>query len=82
MAENNIFNSRSLEALDSNDDIFESARVTKPSLTIVLCAMVVMCAVVAYWCIFGTMNYKVSAQGVVFPALWHHERSRMRETEG
>lgn len=67
MAENNIFNSRSLEALDSNDDIFESARVTKPSLTIVLCAMVVMCAVVAYWCIFGTMNYKVSAQGVVFP---------------
>ena len=67
MAENNIFNSRSLEALDSNDDIFESAIVTKPSLTIVLCAMVVMCAVVAYWCIFGTMNYKVSAQGVVFP---------------
>ena len=47
MAENNIFNSRSLEALDSNDDIFESARVTKPSLTIVLCAMVVMCAGVA-----------------------------------
>ena len=67
MAENNIFNKRSLEALDAKDDIMESARVTRPSLTIVLCAMLVMCAVAGYWCLFGTMNYKVTAQGVVFP---------------
>lgn len=67
MAEKSIFNQRSLEALDSNDNIQESARITRPSLLIVLCAMVMMCVVVAYWCIFGTMNYKVSAQGVLFP---------------
>lgn len=67
MAEKSIFNKRSLEALDNNDNILESARITRPSLIIVLCAMVMMCAVVAYWCIFGTVNYKVSAQGVLFP---------------
>ena len=48
MAENNIFNKRSLEALDAKDDIMESARVTRPSLTIVLCAMLVMCAARQY----------------------------------
>ena len=67
MAENSIFNKQSLEALDSKDDIMESARVTRPSLNVVLGAMLVMCAVTAYWCIFGTINYKVTAQGVLFP---------------
>lgn len=67
MAENSIFNKQSLEALESKDDIMESARVTRPSLNVVLGAMLVMCAVTAYWCIFGTINYKVTAQGVLFP---------------
>ena len=67
MADNNIFNKRSLEALDEKDDIMESAKVTRPSLAMVLCAMLVMCAVAVYWCLFGTLNYKVAAQGVMFP---------------
>ena len=29
--------------------------------------MVAMMVVVVYWCAFGTINYKVTAQGVVFP---------------
>ncbi|MGN0280812.1 MAG: hypothetical protein ACI4B3_00735 [Prevotella sp.] len=67
MTGNSIFNKRSLEALDNNDHTLESARITRPSLLIVLCAMITMCIVVGYWCIFGTMNYKVTAQGVLFP---------------
>ena len=43
------------------------ARVASPKLRLVLGAMVAMIIVVAYWCIFGTINYKVTAQGVVFP---------------
>ena len=52
MADNNIFNKRSLEGLDETDDIMESAKVTRPSLAMVLCAMLVMCAVAVYWCLF------------------------------
>lgn len=63
----NIFSQRSLEALNQKNELLGSAQVTSPSLTIVLGAMVVMCAVAAYWCLFGTINYKVNAQGVVFP---------------
>ena len=43
------------------------ARVASPQLKIVLGAMVAMMVVVVYWCIFGTINHKVKAQGVVFP---------------
>ncbi|MCR4602209.1 MAG: HlyD family efflux transporter periplasmic adaptor subunit [Prevotella sp.] len=45
----------------------ELARVSHPSLLFVLVAMLALCAVAAYWCAFGTINYKVTAQGVVFP---------------
>lgn len=41
--------------------------MSHPSLIIVLTAMLVLCAVAAYWCAFGTISYKVTAQGVVFP---------------
>ena len=45
----------------------EMARVASPKVRIVIAAMVAMMVVVVYWCIFGTVNYKVNAQGVVFP---------------
>ena len=63
----NIFNKEALEALDDHSEAEEMARVASPKLKIVLAAMVVMMAVVIYWCIFGAINYKVTAQGVVFP---------------
>ena len=62
-----IFNKEALEALDDHSESEEMARVASPRLRIVLGAMVAMMVVVAYWCIFGTINYKVTAQGVVFP---------------
>ena len=62
-----IFNKEALEALDDHSEADEMARVTSPKLRIVLAAMVAMMVVVIYWCIFGTINYKVTAQGVVFP---------------
>ena len=43
------------------------ARVASPKVRLVLGAMVAMLVVVIYWCVFGTINYKVNAQGVVFP---------------
>lgn len=62
-----IFNKEALEALDDRSEAEEMARVASPRLRVVLAAMVAMLAVVIYWCIFGTVNYKVTAQGVVFP---------------
>lgn len=62
-----IFNKEALEALDEHGEAEEMARVASPKLRLVLGAMVAMIIVVAYWCIFGTINYKVTAQGVVFP---------------
>lgn len=62
-----IFNKEALETLDDHSEAEEMARVASPRLRIVLAAMVTMMAVVIYWCIFGTVNYKVTAQGVVFP---------------
>ena len=62
-----IFNKEALEALDDHSEAEEMARVASPNLWIVLSAMVAMIIVVVYWCAFGTINYKVTAQGVVFP---------------
>ena len=62
-----IFNQEALEALEEHNEAEEMARVASPKLRLVLGAMVTMMIVVAYWCIFGTINYKVTAQGVVFP---------------
>lgn len=62
-----IFNQEALEALDEHNEAEEMARVASPKLRLVLGAMVTMMIVVAYWCIFGTINYKVTAQGLVFP---------------
>ena len=62
-----IFNKEALQALDEHSEAEEMARVASPKLRLVLGAMVTMIIVVLYWCIFGTINYKVTAQGVVFP---------------
>ena len=62
-----IFNKEALEALDEHSEAEEMARVASPKVKLVLGAMVALIIVVAYWCIFGTINYKVTAQGVVFP---------------
>ena len=64
---NELFNQEALEALDDHSEAEEMARVASPSLKLVLGAMVAMMVVVIYWCVFGTINYKVTAQGVVFP---------------
>lgn len=63
----NLFNKDALEALDDHSEAQEMARVASPKLKVVLAAMVALMVVVIYWCIFGTINYKVTAQGVVFP---------------
>ncbi|MBO4906326.1 MAG: hypothetical protein J5486_04740 [Bacteroidaceae bacterium] len=63
----NIFNQEALEALDDHSEAEEMARVASPNLKVVIAAMVTMMVVALYWCIFGTINYKVTAQGVVFP---------------
>ena len=62
-----IFNKEALEALDDHSEAQEMARVASPKVKVVLGAMVAMMIVVIFWCIFGTINYKVNAQGVVFP---------------
>ena len=62
-----IFNKEALEALDDHSDAEEMARVASPKLRLVLGAMLTMVAVGIYWCAFGTVNDKVTAQGIVFP---------------
>lgn len=62
-----IFNKEALDALDDHSEDKEMARVASPKLRLVLAAMVAMIVVVLFWCFFGTINYKVTAQGVVFP---------------
>jgi len=63
-----LFNQESLDALQGEQNESEElARVSNPSLLFVMVAMLALCAVAAYWCAFGTINYKVTAQGVVFP---------------
>lgn len=62
-----IFSKTALESLDDHSEAEEMPRVASPKLIVVLCAMLAMLAVAVYWCAFGTINYKVTAQGVVFP---------------
>ena len=64
---NELFNKEALEALDDHSEAEEMARVASPRLRIILAALVAMMVVVIYWCMFGTINDKVTAQGVVFP---------------
>ena len=62
-----IFNKEALDALDDHSEDKEMARVASPKLRLVLAAMVAMIVVVLFWCFFGTVNSKITAQGVVFP---------------
>lgn len=63
----NIFSKTALETLDDHSEAEEMPRVASPKLILVLGAMLAMLAVAIYWCAFGTINYKVTAQGVIFP---------------
>ena len=62
-----IFSKTALESLDDHSEAEEMPRVASPKLIVVLCAMLAMLVVAIYWCAFGTINYKVTAQGVIFP---------------
>ena len=57
-----IFNKEALEALNDHSEAEEMARVASPKLKLVLGAMLAMVAVGVYWCAFGTINDKVTAQ--------------------
>lgn len=62
-----IFNQEALQALDDRSEVEEMARVVSPSLKVVLAAMLTICAVALFWCIFGTISYKVRGEGIIFP---------------
>ena len=62
-----IFNKEALEALDAKSEAEEMARVASPKLKLVLGALLAMVVVAVYWCAFGTINDKVTAQGIIFP---------------
>ena len=62
-----IFNQEALNALDDRSEVEEMARVASPSLMVVLAAMLTICLVAIFWCVFGRINYKVTGEGVIFP---------------
>ena len=62
-----IFSKTALDSLDDHSEAEEMPRVASPQLIVVLCAMLAMLVVAIYWYAFGTINYKVVAQGVAFP---------------
>ena len=62
-----IFNQEALNALDDRSEVEEMARVASPSLMVVLAAMLTICLVAIFWCVFGKINYKVTGEGVIFP---------------
>ena len=62
-----IFNKEALNALDDHSEEEEMARVTSPSLVVVLGTMLIICLVAIFWCVFGTINYKVTGTGIIFP---------------
>lgn len=62
-----FFSKTALDSLDDHSEAEEMPRVASPQLIVVLCAMLAMLVVAIYWCAFGTINYKVTAQGITFP---------------
>lgn len=62
-----LFNKEALKALDDHSEQEEMARVTSPSMVVVLGTMLIICLVAIFWCIFGTINYKVTGTGIIFP---------------
>ena len=62
-----IFNKEALNALDDHSEQEEMARVTSPSLVVVLAAMLTICVVAIFWCAFGSINYKITCEGIIFP---------------
>ncbi len=62
-----LFNKEALQALDDRSEQEEMPRVAAPSLWLMLTALLVLAAVAVFWCVFGTVNYTVTARAVVFP---------------
>jgi len=62
-----LFRNEALSAIDDNSDVMEHVRVTTPSLTAILVALAVCCAIAVCWCFFGTTNIKINASGIAFP---------------
>ena len=62
-----IFNKEALNALDDHSEEEEMARITSPSLVVVLAAMLTICFVAMFWCAFGKVNYKIACEGIIFP---------------
>ncbi len=62
-----LFNKEALQALDDRSEQEAMPRVASPSLWLLLTALLVLVAVAVFWCVFGTVNYTVTARAVVFP---------------
>jgi hypothetical protein len=62
-----LFNKEALNALDDHSEQEEMARVTSPSLVVVLGTMLIISLVAIFWCAFGTINYKITGSGIIFP---------------
>jgi len=62
-----IFNQEALNALDDHSEEEEMPRVASPSLIVVLGTMLIICLVALFWCVFGSINYKITGSGIVFP---------------
>jgi len=64
---NNLFRKEALAAMDDNSDVKEYVRVTRPSLLIILIALIICIVVALYWLFFGTTNLKIGASAIAFP---------------
>ena len=62
-----IFNTEALQALDDKSELKEMPRAASPALWLILSSLLMIGALALFWCIFGKLNYTISATGVVFP---------------
>lgn len=62
-----IFNKEALNALDDHSEEEEMARVSSPSMMVMLGTMLIICLVAICWCVFGSINYKITGSGIIFP---------------
>jgi len=62
-----LFSKEALSSLEDHSERDEMPEVATPALKLLLSALVLLCVVAVFWCIFGTVNYMVNATAVVFP---------------
>ena len=60
-----IFNQKALEKLRSPDDLDKMVKVTRPSVWVVLGALVAFLVGILAWEVFGSLSVNVSCMGVV-----------------